>query len=264
MTDEASNNDLSARADRIRDLVKVERHCIIEIGRELLAARERIHSERPWEDWLQAEFKWNERRARRYMEIAKVYRDVPVDAATDAASSVTINMDMGALRVLAAPDVPQEVRDDAIARSSKGEHINRRKALDIVQESRRQEAPTVPAPSQDARPTPHGGGSARQHRTDNSEVLPRTADEPSADFGFYPPFKFNSRTDARRFAKQASRMWGSNVVVGTVHLAYVQKPHPHDPKENAEVFGDFRDHYERNYKFHDPAPVAEEEKEAAE
>ena len=101
---------LDERAQRIRDLVGVARGCIIEIGRELVEARKQIRGEKPWEDWLAAEFGWAERQA---------YKFIAVATAFSAASLVTtdLTIEAGALYVLSAPEVSQAVRDAAIERA---------------------------------------------------------------------------------------------------------------------------------------------------
>jgi Protein of unknown function (DUF3102) len=64
---------LPERAQRIRDLVGTARVCIIEIGRELHAARGQIHGERQWEDWLDTEFGWSDPTAKKYISVAKLF-----------------------------------------------------------------------------------------------------------------------------------------------------------------------------------------------
>src|SRR4051794_21582135 len=64
---------LTQRAQRIRDLVGTARTCIIEVGRELLAARREMHGELAWERWLEAEFSWSERQAAKYVTVATAF-----------------------------------------------------------------------------------------------------------------------------------------------------------------------------------------------
>src|SRR6478672_4734828 len=64
---------LDERAIRIRGLVAVSRHSIIEIGRELIAASDEVpHGE--WGSWLKQEFSWSEKTASRFMKVAQSFR----------------------------------------------------------------------------------------------------------------------------------------------------------------------------------------------
>jgi hypothetical protein len=88
----------------IRGLVGVARGCIIEIGRELVEARKQIRGEKPWEDWLDAEFAWSEAQAKKFIAVAKVFSSPSI-----VTSDLTI--EAGALYALSAPEVPQAVAD---------------------------------------------------------------------------------------------------------------------------------------------------------
>ena len=64
---------LPDRAQRIRDLVGTARMCIIEIGRELIAAKAQVaHGE--WLPWLKEEFGWHQTTASRYMQVAQAFK----------------------------------------------------------------------------------------------------------------------------------------------------------------------------------------------
>jgi hypothetical protein len=65
---------LRQQADHIRALGRKTTAAIIEIGLDLLAAKENIpHGEFGF--WLKAEFAWDERTARRYMRLASAFAD---------------------------------------------------------------------------------------------------------------------------------------------------------------------------------------------
>jgi hypothetical protein len=87
--------------------VSVARTCIIEIGRELIAARGQIHGEWAWEVWLDAEFGWSEAKAKKFIAVAKLFNSPSI-----VTSELTI--EATALYALSAPDVPQEARDEAV------------------------------------------------------------------------------------------------------------------------------------------------------
>jgi hypothetical protein len=91
---------LPERAQRIRDLVGVARTCIIEIGRELIAAKAKVgHGE--WLPWLKDEFDWGETTAWKYMQVAKAFKSSLGEDFTG------LTIDATALYALSAPDVPQ-------------------------------------------------------------------------------------------------------------------------------------------------------------
>lgn len=96
---------LPERAQRIRDLVGVARTCIIEIGRELIAAKAEV-AHGGWLDWLKDEFGWHQTTASRYMQVAEAFKLSSVH------SFDGLTIDATALYALSAPDVPQEARDE--------------------------------------------------------------------------------------------------------------------------------------------------------
>ena len=116
---------LPERAQRIRDLVGTARTCIIEIGRELIAARKEIRGEKPWEDWLDVEFVWSEATAKKFITVAKAFGSSSI-----VTSELTI--DASALYALATPDVPQEARDAAIEHAEDGDHVTLAQAEDMI------------------------------------------------------------------------------------------------------------------------------------
>src|SRR4051794_7669778 len=102
------------RAIRIRGLVAVARHSIIEIGRELIVAKaECPHGK--WSAWLKEEFGWSGETAQRYMRVASTFGGKSVPG-TDLEIET---IDAHALYALAAPRVPQIARDEAIERAGK-------------------------------------------------------------------------------------------------------------------------------------------------
>lgn len=61
---------LAQRANRIRELQADVQRGIIEIGNELIAAKEQVgHGN--WSAWLEKEFSWSDRTARRFMAVAE-------------------------------------------------------------------------------------------------------------------------------------------------------------------------------------------------
>jgi hypothetical protein len=97
---------------------------ILEIGARLREVRNLLyHGE--WERWLDCEFGWSSRTARRCMAAAKAFADK-----TDIVSELPI--DIGALYLLARPRMPEEARAQAVERAKLGERITRAVAADIV------------------------------------------------------------------------------------------------------------------------------------
>jgi hypothetical protein len=123
---------LHARADRIRNLVNVARGCIIEIGRELIAAKAELrHGE--WLPWLEHEFGWPARTAQGYMQVAEAFSQIRETRVFDG-----LTIDATALYALSAPDVPQPVRDEAVSRAEAGEHITKAQADQIIADAEQQ------------------------------------------------------------------------------------------------------------------------------
>jgi hypothetical protein len=84
--------------------VGVARTCIIEIGRELIAAKAAVpHG--GWLPWLAEEFEWTDETARKYMRVAQAFQ-IPTKLGFDG-----LTIDATALYALSAPDVPLDGRD---------------------------------------------------------------------------------------------------------------------------------------------------------
>jgi hypothetical protein len=119
----------SQRAQRIRHLVSTARGCIIEAGRELIAANEEI-PRGEWSGWLRREFGWSPDTAHRYIVVANAFqnRDLRLDS-----DPPTITGE--ALELLAEEEVPQSVRDAAMDRAQTGETITKAEAQKMIAEA---------------------------------------------------------------------------------------------------------------------------------
>jgi Protein of unknown function (DUF3102) len=85
---------------RCQQVLYAARTCIIEIGRELIAAKaEAAHGE--WLPWLDREFGWSERTARNFMQVADAFKSASV------ADFTGLSIDATALYALSAPDGEQ-------------------------------------------------------------------------------------------------------------------------------------------------------------
>jgi hypothetical protein len=96
--------ELDACAQRIRDLVNVTRICIIEVGRELILAKDK-QDHGDWLPWLKDNFGWHEATARRYMQVAEAFKSCTVHDMDG------LTIEARALYLLSAPSVPAEVRE---------------------------------------------------------------------------------------------------------------------------------------------------------
>jgi len=103
---------VEASRDRIRERMKRSAEDIVEIGRELVAVKEGIGHGR-FLPWLRAEFGWSVATAQRFMQVAGAFPEMPHRAAFDSR----------ALYLLAAGDVPDEVRERFVERAASGERV---------------------------------------------------------------------------------------------------------------------------------------------
>ncbi|HEY2617819.1 MAG TPA: DUF3102 domain-containing protein [Acetobacteraceae bacterium] len=123
---------LPERAERVRNLVNTARVCILEIGRELIAAKAEVpHGE--WLAWLEAEFGWTVRTADKYMHVAGAFKLEP------GSNFDGITIDATALYALAATDVPQTARDEAVLLAELGEHVTKADADRLIADAMRTE-----------------------------------------------------------------------------------------------------------------------------
>jgi gas vesicle protein len=120
-------------ADRIRAKVKRTMDDLIEVGNELLAAKEALpHGQLG--SWLAAEFGWTERTARNFMAVAERFGHK-----TEIISDLTIQPT--AAYLLAAPSTPDEARETAIERAEAGEQITTAVAKEILAQARKKKRP---------------------------------------------------------------------------------------------------------------------------
>lgn len=132
---------LEERAQRIRDLVAVTRGCILEIGRQLIAAREdpNLADRIIWQAWLKDEFGWKESTAYKYISVAKAFLVGITGKSNSEPKTVTLN----AMYVLASDDISTETRAAALTRAEAGETITKTKAEEMVQAARQDLAKQV-------------------------------------------------------------------------------------------------------------------------
>nr|WP_294543286.1 DUF3102 domain-containing protein [uncultured Rhodopila sp.] len=109
----ASATALRETAERIRQRLKRQIEDIVHIGRELIAVKAALpHGQ--FTNWLVAEFSWNERTARNYMNVA---------AAFGGKKEIIADLRPSHLYRLAAPSTPPEARDSIIAIAEAGQPV---------------------------------------------------------------------------------------------------------------------------------------------
>ena len=118
------------RAERIRSLVSVACGRIIEIDRELIAAKSEICHGR-WYPWLDAEFGWSVDTARNYMRVAHAFQFEALQIPNDSGSG-DLAIDATTLYTLAATDVPADVRAEAVERAQASEYIIKEEADKMI------------------------------------------------------------------------------------------------------------------------------------
>ena len=119
---------------------------IFEIGQRLITVKQRLGHGR-FGSWLETEFDWDERTARRFMSVAENLKNK-----SDTVSE--INFAPSALYILAAPSTPEAARDEAFARAKAGESITKKTAKDIKQKYVLPSAKLESALKQERQPVP--------------------------------------------------------------------------------------------------------------
>jgi hypothetical protein len=109
----------------IRALMRRATQEIFKIGQKLIEIKEKL-GHGSFLTWLEAEFTWTERTARRFMSVAEQFAD-KVDMVSDLDFAPT------ALYTLASPSMSEEAREEAIERAQAGEFISAKKAQAIKQ-----------------------------------------------------------------------------------------------------------------------------------
>ena len=111
LNDPAAEAEVRRSAARIRDL---QRATIVDIGRELLAVKERLpHGQ--FIDWLEAEFGWGRRTAVNYMQAAAVFGD---------RWETVSHLPAAVIYKLSAPSTPSVVVDTVLKEVGPGKVIS--------------------------------------------------------------------------------------------------------------------------------------------
>lgn len=112
------------KTGEIQGLMRKTAQDIIDIGQKLIEVKEQLpHG--AFGPWLEAEFAWTERTARRYISVAEQFKS---DTVSDLAIAPS------ALYLLASPSTPEPARREAIKRAQGGEKISRPAARQVIQD----------------------------------------------------------------------------------------------------------------------------------
>ncbi len=110
--DASTSQFVQQQTGEIKALMKRTAQDIVEIGQKLVKVKEKLGHGR-FGAWLEAEFEWSIQTAKRFMNVAAAFQNQQfVDFIAPSA-----------LYELAAPSIPDAVRDEALARAKAGESI---------------------------------------------------------------------------------------------------------------------------------------------
>ena len=148
--DSETSRFVQQQTGEIRALMKRTAQDIIEIGQKLKEVKQLLGHGR-FGDWLEAEFAWTERTARRFMNVASQF-------GSQSHSLSDLDVAPTALYLLAAPSTPVPAREEALSRANAGESITYTAAKELKQKyttlpTKPKAAPAVP-PSPEPIPQP--------------------------------------------------------------------------------------------------------------
>ncbi|MCB0176137.1 MAG: DUF3102 domain-containing protein [Anaerolineae bacterium] len=146
---------IQQRAGEIKTLMRRTTQDIIEIGQKLIEVKSRLpHG--AFGGWLESEFSWTHETARRFMNVARQFPQIPTG----------LEFQAKALYLLAEPSTPEPARQEAIALAEAGERITDQTARAIVDGHKH-----PPANGFDASPAPEQSApTGRQMKPKSSQV----------------------------------------------------------------------------------------------
>jgi len=124
--DSVSATEAKQAADRIRHRQRALVGAAIEIGKELIRVKPLL-GRGPFGRWLDAEFAWSDRTARRFMRLAEVFGE--------KADTVS-ELPPGVVYRLAAPSTPKAIRDDIVTRIESGQKIGPTYIVNCIDDAR--------------------------------------------------------------------------------------------------------------------------------
>jgi hypothetical protein len=114
--DKEARSEVELSTARIHQLERRTSEALIEIGRHLVAVKEKLEHGR-FTEWLTCEFGWTYETARRFMKVAAVFGE----------NTQIVCFAPSALYALASGTVPDEIREEFIERAASGETITHKK-----------------------------------------------------------------------------------------------------------------------------------------
>lgn len=131
------------RTSEIKTLMRRSAQDIIDIGQKLIEVKEKLGHGR-FGGWLESEFSWTDKTARRFMSVAESFK---LDNLSD------LSIAPSALYALAAPSTPEPARIEAVQRAQTGESITHSTAKSIIEDYKPKVAPVVVSKSEE-KPAP--------------------------------------------------------------------------------------------------------------
>ncbi|AWN39845.1 DUF3102 domain-containing protein [Methylobacterium durans] len=170
--DPESATRLQALTNDIRKLTRTTSEIIFEIGERLGTAKGIVrHGE--WGSYLEREFGWTERTAQRFMNVHETFRDK---------SDIVSVLGPTALYLLAAPSVPQTVRDSVEVRLQQGERLSIREVKQLIDaEGRTHQPGTRFNPPSDAAPQSQAEDQLGAEERPGADDQPGAGERPGAD-----------------------------------------------------------------------------------
>jgi hypothetical protein len=120
---------LADHAEFIRQFMRVTLRDAIEVGRRLTEVKEWCgHGN--WLTWLDREFEWDERTARRFMNVYEL------SLKSDTLADLSLQIPLAAAYALSAPSTPVEAQQAVIAAAESGQKVTVAKVKEAIAEAR--------------------------------------------------------------------------------------------------------------------------------
>jgi Protein of unknown function (DUF3102) len=119
---------LAEHVTAIRTLGKQTIENIVEIGRRLIECKKLV-GPRNFGCWLDKEFRWSERHARNFMYAYEL-------AESKSENFSELDLPISAIFLLAAPSVPEPVRDEILGRAKAGEKVKHKEVKRAIAEAK--------------------------------------------------------------------------------------------------------------------------------
>jgi DUF3102 family protein len=164
---------LAEHAGAIRELVKLTRENIVEIGRRLSEAHDHFAIAGVWMTWLDKEFAWSDQTARNFIHV--------YEFSCDPNSKHVLNLDLP-LRVLyqiAAPKA-EAAREEIAERIAAGEQVTRETVVAVVKRHRKPRAAVAKHDDADAADHTDKSAQARKAAYAAAEILDSEPRQPEA------------------------------------------------------------------------------------